>query len=384
MIDNNELFEKFKLNVAISNFEKQEVKTKKKSVLKMVASFILTIGITSGLVYATGTVVYENIWREPKSYKITAEVSDEDKLRCISEEEAEKIANSYLEKIGFTEDEIKSFELSNDFWEDERIWRLSSKKISYIEINAETGKLNSLNIPRLSYKTPYNFGITREQAQVVAQELFEKYNEDENSNGEYELVSLRGNMETDEGSYIWYSSFYKKYGDLYNFDEAVHIGWVPTINGLYNLSFSRNTYEENEEKITKEQAIQNAIEKDKQIEKEKQIIGTTAEIRIRKMNTEIYLRENFKDEYEKGTLNMEQTGKNTYKLKDDAVFYKTDERVRKVWCVVIQYDLNTEYVSAEYTYYVDCTTGEIIGGARSNDLEKEKNILGDPYNLIDK
>lgn len=382
MIDNKELFEKFKLNVAISNFEKEECKTPKNGVLKMVASFVLTIGITSGLVYATGSVVYENIWREPKSYKITMEVSDEDKKKCISEEEAQKIANSYLEKIGFTEDEIKDFQLSNNFWEDKKIWRLSSEKIPYIEINAETGKLNGLQIPSYTYKIPYNYGITREQARIAAKELFEKYNEDEN--GEYELVELRGNMETDEGSYIWYSSFYKKYGDLYNWDEAVHIGWVPTINGLYNLNFSRNTYEENEEKITKEQAIQIAVEKDKQIEKEKQIIGTTAEIRIRKMNANIYLRENFKEEYDKGTLNMEKTGDNTYKLKDDAVFYKTDERVRKVWCVVVQYDLNTDFVLAEYTYYVDCTTGEIIGGQRSNDLKIEERLLNDPYNLAEK
>ena len=381
-MDNNRLLEKLKLDIAISNFEKQELKTPKRSILKMVASFIFAIGITSGLVYATGTVVCENIWREPKGYKITTEISEEEKARCISEEEAEKIANSYLEKIGFTDDEIKKLELSKDYWENDKIWNLSSNKIYNIEINAETGKLNSLSIPRQSYKTPYNFGITKQQARIVAQELFEKYNEDEN--GEYRLFRLNRNMETDEGSYLWYADFYKKYGELYNFDEAVHIGWIPTINALYSLSFSRNSYEENEEKITKEQAIQTAIDKDKQIENEKEILGTTAEIRIRKMNTEIYLREKFKDEYEKGTLNMIKIGKNTFKLKDDAIFYKTDERVRKVWCVVIQYDLNTEYVSSEFTYYVDCTTGEIIGGARSNDLKKEERILEDEYNLIEK
>lgn len=381
-MDNNGLLEKLKLDIAISNFEKQEFKTPKRSILKMVASFIFAIGITSGLVYATGTVVCENIWREPKGYKITTEISEEEKARCISEEEAEKIANSYLEKIGFTDDEIKKLELSKDYWENDKIWNLSSNKIYNIEINAETGKLNSLSIPRQSYKTPYNFGITKQQARIVAQELFEKYNEDEN--GEYRLFRLNRNMETDEGSYLWYADFYKKYGELYNFDEAVHIGWIPTINALYSLSFSRNSYEENEEKITKEQAIQTAIDKDKQIGNEKEILGTTAEIRIRKMNTEIYLREKFKDEYEKGTLNMIKIGKNTFKLKDDAIFYKTDERVRKVWCVVIQYDLNTEYVSSEFSYYVDCTTGEIIGGARSNDLKKEERILEDEYNLIEK
>lgn len=369
-MDNKELFEKFKMNVAISNFEKQERKLPRTCVLKTVASFILVLGITSGLVYATGTVVYEKIWKEPRSYKFTREILEEEKAKCISEKEAENIANSYLKKIGFTDDEIKNFELAKDYWEDKKIWRLSSSKVPYIEIDAETGKLNSLQIPSWTYKKPYNYGITRQQAIVAANELFKKYNEDET--GEYELIGLSRNMETDEASYIWYASFYKKYGDLINEHEAVHLGWVPTVNGLYSLSFSRDVYENNEEKISKEDAIQIAVEKDKQIEKEKTIIGTSAEIRIRKMNEKIYLRENFKKEFENGTLNMEKTGENTFRLKDDAVFYKTDERVRKVWCVVIQYELDTSFVSAEFTYYVDCTTGEIIGGERSNDLEKEK------------
>ena len=56
------------------------------------------------------------------------------------------------------------------------------------------------------------------------------------------------------------------------------------------------------------------------------------------MNEGIYLRENFKEEYENGTLNMEKTVENTYKLKNDAVAFETEKRARKVWCVVINYN----------------------------------------------
>ena len=76
---------------------------------------------------------------------------------------------------------------------------------------------------------------------------------------------------------------------------------------------------------------------------------------------------------------MEKTGENTYKLKEDAVFYKTEERERKVWCVVEEYDDKTSY-----TYFVDCTTGEIIGGAMFDNLICEELIYNDQYNLIDK
>ena len=239
MMDNKELFEKFKMNVAISNFQKEEQKSHKKNILKMVASFVLTIGITSGLVYATGTVVYEKIWKEPKTYEIVRELTEEEKKKCISEEEAEKISISYLEKVGFEYQEIDSFALQKNYYEDKNMWRMFSKNVT-IEINAETGILDYIQIPTWNYKIPYNYGITKEQAEKKAWELFDKYNEDKE--GEYELVKLNGNMETDEESYIWYSTFYKKYGELFNENESVSIGWVPTIDGLYSLSFGRTGY----------------------------------------------------------------------------------------------------------------------------------------------
>ena len=217
----------------------------------------------------------------------------------------------------------------------DKIWYVNTEKVS-MQIDAENGKVKFLNIPTWNYKIPYDYGITREEARIVAKELLEKYRP-EGYDGDYELVSLKRNMETDEASYIWYADFYRKYGDLINPSEQISIGWVPTINGLYSLTLKNIPYENNEQKISKEEAINIAVEKDKQIEKDETIQETKAEIRIKEMNEEVYLRENFKEEYENGTLNIEKTGENTYKLKDNAVAFETEKRVRKVWCVVINY-----------------------------------------------
>ena len=81
-------------------------------------------------------------------------------------------------------------------------------------------------------------------------------------------------METDEASYIWYADFYRKYDNLINKSEQISIGWVPTINGLYSLTLKNIPYENNEQKISKEEAIKIAVEKDKQIEKNKTIKET--------------------------------------------------------------------------------------------------------------
>ena len=57
---------------------------------------------------------------------------------------------------------------------------------------------------------------------------------------------------------------------------------------------------------------------------------------------------------------------NTLVKKDDATFYKVDNRVRKVQEVTIYYDYikYKENGPERFVYYVDATTGEIIGGDR--------------------
>ena len=330
------IIKKSQTKIAISEFiEGEKYMPKSTKILKTVATIVITLGIGTGLVYATGAIVNEKIWKEPEQYKINQDLTEEERKECVTQEKAEEIANNYLKKIGL-EEEIKNLELSRNTFRNDRIWYVNTEKV-YMQIDAESGKLEFLNIPTWNYKIPYDYGITREEARIVAKELLEKYRP-EGYDGECELVCLRRNMGTDEASYIWYADFYRKYGDLINKSEQISIGWVPTINGLYSLTLKNIPYENNEQKISKEEAINIAVEKDKQIEKSKTIKETKAEIRIKEMNENIYLREKFKEEYESGTLNMQKTGENTYKLKDDAVAFKTEKRVRKVWCVAIDYN----------------------------------------------
>ena len=380
----NDIFEniisKSRMKIAVSKFEGEDVKMPKRNLAKFVATFIVAATLSGGLVYAAGSTIYEKIWKQPESYRINQNVTDEEKAKCISEEEAENIGNSYLKKIGLSDETIQSLGLTKEFLSNENVWDLTSQKATIV-IDGETGKIKSVNIPTWEYEIPQNYGITREEARKVAEELLQKYRP-EDDNGEYELIRLKRNNEQDEKAYIWYADFYKKYGDLINPEERISIGWVPTINGLYSLNITSKAYENNEQKISKEEAIKIATEKDQQIETNRSIKDTKAEIRIKQMNENVYLRENFKEEYEKGTLNLEKTGENTYKLKEDAVMYKTEERIRKVWCVAVIYDLEEPYYG--YTYYIDSTTGEIIGGQLGNDFYSEDELREDYNNVIEK
>ena len=144
--------------------------------------------------------------------------------------------------------------------------------------------------------------------------------------------------------------------------EKISIGWIPTINGLYSLNIENSKYENNEQIITKEEAIRIATERDKKIETRHNIATTEAQIGIDKMNADVVYREKDIENYNKGTINYECDENGTYKIKDNAEFYKVDNRVRKVWEVKIFYDYYNEYYQERYVYYVDATTGEIIGG----------------------
>lgn len=373
---------KTKEKIAVSEFIKEDMEVKKVHKLpKIVATIIATIGIMSGLVFATANI-YEKIWKEPKEYRLDQGVTEEEKQKCITKEEAQKIGEIYLEKIGFGEQQIIRAELEKDTRLNDNVWLINTKSVR-IKIDAITGKIKYVYIPSTEYKKPENYGITREEARIKAKELLEKYRPNEMS-GEYELVSLKRNSEYDKNAYIWYADFYKKYDNLVNENEHINIGWVPTVDGLYSLDIQNDKYENNEEKITKEEAIKIATEKDSLITENRKIKTTNAQIRIKKMNEQVYLRENFTEEYEKGTLNYEKTSENGWQMKKDAIFYETEGRVRKVWVVVIEYEKQEKGKSPLFTYYIDTTTGEIIGGTTGDTFRTENTLRNDPDNVIEK
>ena len=377
----NNIISKSRMKIAASEFEKENTKKTNKNIPKLVATFVITTTVTGGLVYATGNAIYEKIWKQPETYEFSYEVTEKDKENAISEEEARKKAEEYLRKIGL-EDEISGLGLMKSWRGNDVIWDIGFTK-GTMQMDSK-GNFQSLNIPSYNYKIPYNYGITREEARRTAKELLLKYNPNNNSD-EYELVSLKRNMENDEASYIWYADFYKKYGDLYNQYEKISIGWVPTINGLYSLGIENSKYENNEQKISKEDAIKIATEKDKQIETRYNITSTEAEIGIDKMNADVVYREKNIEDYEKGTINFEPDENGTYKIKEDAEFYKVENRVRKVWEVTIYYDYYKYDYPERYVYYVDATTGEIIGGSIWNSAKRQiSQLIEDPYNLIEK
>ena len=72
------------------------------------------------------------------------------------------------------------------------------------------------------------------------------------------------------------------------------------------------------------------------------------------MNTFVYSQEMYEER------NNVSTNTTTISSTEDNYSYRTDNLVRKVWRIEIKY--KNDLFSDVEAYFIDCTTGEIIGG----------------------
>ena len=124
-----------------NGFYNVEFRKTKNNSLKMVATFIITIGLTIGVGYA-GITTYQNIWKETKKYIFSSaqELTEEEKKQCLSAEEANKIGTEYLRQVGLEDENITTQNLEKEFLSDENEWWMASKKAS-VTIDGKTRRI---------------------------------------------------------------------------------------------------------------------------------------------------------------------------------------------------------------------------------------------------
>lgn len=365
----DKILENVKLKIAISNFEKEEKPMSKQKVLKMVAMFIVIIGLLASATYA-GSVIYEKIFKEPEkieNYIEELKVTKEDLEKVITKEEAINKAKEELKryKIDLDVNKIESIELQKNPNYDEITYVIKLSKTDQFFIDARTGALNNFYVDEgLSLEELEKCTSTREDVLEQAKLKLKEYGYDEN---EYKISYVNSNNGIDENkSYLWYIWFSKEYDGVFNEYQSISMTFIPKINKVHSLSISDEPFENNEIKITMEQAIDIAKEKDKIINTENYIQkGVDAKLDIVRVNPEVYLKEN-------GLEN----GNETATLEDGTIYsyntYKMNGRVRKAYKVTISYE--NRPLGLTRTYYVDVTTGEVIGGEDIFDKKVDENI----------
>lgn len=341
--------------------EEKIIEVKKNKTIRLLIMIFATILVTSGIVYAGVTIYKRYIWKEPEkyNYKEEKEITNEEKKQILTEEEAKSKAIEIIKKLkSNNEVTINKAEIIK-FPENKKIeWLILTNEQISIQIDAYTGKLVSYSDYSID-DTKIQSTMDKQEVENLIQEIYQKLGGTE----EYKLANLQKNGITD-GTNLWQGDFCKNYDGITNIYECIRLTIIPEIKHLWGLNIFDTKTENNPVEISKEQAIEIAKSKAKNLGKNlDNIKNITAELKFEKMNTFVYSQEVAGENInsvEKNKIESETEKSTTIQTIDDLVGYRAENLVRKVWRVEIEY--YNELFKELDAYFVDCTTGEVIGG----------------------
>ena len=366
------IIEKSQMKIAISEFKEEEnTMPKTNRITKSVVTILVVLGLGTGVVFAT-TNLYEKIWKEPKSYTEEemqnelppAEVTEEEKKELISENEARVKGLEILEKLGYENQTINRIELKRGYSEETTSYYMVKTKWGYeeglmVQLDANGGDFIAFNDMDLKYKHLDTQVLDDEEIAKVAKDIYNKLGMKE---GEYKLTRTTSQdyYFENQSSKLLGANFYKYYEDIANKYESFSVSFMAVDGQIYLNSVLLNkdsSYQKNPVVITEEEAIN--IAKNKELElSPHEITNMTSSLSIEKMNAFIYQIEN--DKYD-------ITGSTK-----DKTFYKTENIARTVWKIKVEHNVEernynedrNKYIKEgmDKYYFVDATTGEIIGG----------------------
>lgn len=358
---NDEIKEKLKMKIAISQINEKEKKAmnkKEKFIYKNIGIAACVIVSLTGAVFA-GNKIIENIWKTPeKIQNVTNKITEESKKKNITEEQAKEIAINKLEEIKFNTNIVNT----NHYKETDSntiIYRFNTEDNYEISINGQTGKFDTIWNHNKNQQD-CNIEITQDEAIKIANQYYKLFGFKE---GEYEITQIYSNNNEGTGKEKGFKidiTYQKKYGEMYNPYESINLAIESKNKNFDYFRVNSIPFDNNETVITEGDAIQIALNEDKKIETNK-VIETKAKKMVVKMNADAYERINNKEKYYEAM----QTVNYPYKERN---YYNMEDKIRNAWVVVITYadtydgDITRRYTEGQYSYFVDCTTGEIIGG----------------------
>lgn len=322
----------------------------------------------AGIAFAGYKTYEQKVWKEPRSYDELKEkpaiISEEEKKEAISEETIRKNAKIVLEKLGYPNKEVKKVELMrsyaiNEDYKETYYWTVTENDFGdekkggakgiYLAFNSKNGEFE--------YATNNVFDdikdklekIDKQKAINIAKQTLKSLGADIEP---YEMSSC---VKIDKEE--WSVTFTKMYNNIYNRYDEIFISFG-VINGKHVVDTVSvdpiGEFDNNEFIITKEEAIAIAKKKELEFTNEKITEEITARKDIRMINAYIYCLEN----------NIESR-----------LDVRTAHNIRNVWVVKIKHKedvpVNEEMTLSEVEkerryyskqYYIDATTGEIIGG----------------------
>ena len=358
---------KIKTKIAISKIKEENdivMENKTKGILKTVVTATVGVILSTGVVFA-GTMVYENIWKTPEKIELSSgdfeeitKITEESKKENMSEEKAKEIAINKLNEIQFNSNIIKTNHYKE--YDSNKIWYRFITEDNYeITIDGQTGEFYDIWNHNKEIQD-LNKYISVDEAIEVANKYYKLFGYKE---GEYEITRIHSNNKDGNDKEPGFKidiEYCKKYGDLENYYERISIAIESKNKDIDYFRVVNIPFDNNELVITEDEAINLALKEDEKIDTNK-VESTQAKLMIVKMNADAYNRITNKEKY------YEEMQTPNYPV-DERNYYKVDNKIRKAWVVVLNYednfgdDTRRRYTEGKYSYFVDATTGEIIGG----------------------
>ena len=335
------------------------------------ATTVVCLLLTFSTAVFAAYMIYENIWKDPertsrkqREESVLAPIDEEELNNIISEEKAKTIATTIIENLGYenkTISEIKvnrSYENNEDLYYhivfDNVIVQLDAKTgiFDYFEdkntkvITRDNDILGKSSAIELANKVYKSVGIGNIEEYKVCSAMEKVFNEGATKNKYWEVVYISSIVDSDN----YKDSFCITYKFI---DGVVHV------NSL--------AYRELDELVnnpiitTKDEAIKIALDKEKEFSS-LDILKCEAELGIKKMNNFVFLLEN--------------------KINNMNENIQLDNIERNVWIISIKQkkemrpnnsDITTVREKFDKEFYIDATTGEIIGGKEIEYFIKKTN-----------
>lgn len=325
---------------------------------------ILSLIASGTIVFATSYIIYENVWKEPQRINIIKDVTEESMVNKTDiynsefiddEKNIENIAKEYLNHI-----EENNF--SNYYIELRDNKPYSDRQYYMIRSNSEydAGKILLIDqsTKDLLYYHNYDFEKNFLNPEIISQEVAESQgSEILKKLGIYDSNYECTNYKNDN---IWTLKYTTKnennLENIYNF-YTISFGIFENSLKIMTISNNKNNYYENNPIIiSNEEAIKIVKNKENEFTDSKFKV-MQCDLEIKKINTFFYQLEN------------------DIVIENENIYYKIDDRERNVWVIKIVHtekDDVSKYNSFEYLkkfgdkfYYIDATTGEIVGGSQA-------------------
>ncbi len=346
-------------------------KYKYKKLIRTLTTAIASIILCTGVAFA-GYTIYEKVWKEPKIYntyeeKMTDDIynyekNNNEKLEeneIVSVEKATTIISNISQKLELNEsitekDIVVNTEVFSNYFE------IENDKLR-LNINANGIFQNYINKSFDYTAKPDN--ITEKEATEIANKILENIEMNEN----YTLKSIESTTSIDKNNSakIWFASYYQTFNGLSNKYNCINISFnivnnKVVIERIITLD-NGFKFQNNEVIISQEEALDIAKEMDRKISI-LNISSCDAKLDIERLNSFVYIQEK--------TLGKEDELKEEIINNSSHIYsgYSNEKILRVIWNVTISYDYNdtNSRNSNEYygrNYFIDATTGEIIGGS---------------------